>query len=129
MISKAICLLIESSWAHSKDKDRDMLMLYYQYSFKSLIQQSAIEGVVVGGGGDGGGGDKPETRTNLNSQLKELRSCQWFLYLIYSSPVPAPDVSDLQGFWEWYNIFIYVVRLEITSYFIYEKDKDILHSV
>ena len=127
MISKAICLLIESSWAHSKDKARDVL--YHQYSFKSLIQQSAIEGVVVGGGSDGGVGDKPETRTNLNSQLKELRSCQWFFYLIYSSPVPAPDVSDLQGFWEWYNIFIYVVRLEITSYFIYEKDKDILHSV
>ena len=51
-------------------------MLYHQYSFKSLIQQSAIEGVVVVVGGDGGGGDKPETRTNLNSQLKELRSCQ-----------------------------------------------------
>ena len=126
MISKAICLLIESSWAHSKDKARDML--YHQYSFKSLIQQSAIEG--VGDGSDGDVGGIPETtRTNLNSQLKELRSCQWFLYLIYSSPVPAPDVSDLQGFWEWYNIFIYVVRLEITSYFIYEKDKDILHSV
>ena len=70
---------------------------------------------------------KPEQILTLSWKSCDLVND--FFYLIYSSPVPAPDVSDLQGFWEWYNIFIYVVRLEITSYFIYEKDKDILHSV